>query len=180
MLPMVDRMLHQHLATQIRFLLTSIHLAACLLIYSIPVNPLPTRERSLILPLPRMHRNSRSGAAALWVLCTCCSSPLIFCCRSDRFLIFPFFPDRHSSVPRGVCVPKERAPLLHPLHSRPVLLHRHAGHAHTPVPGAHGRLCQSCEYLDRRQLQLTAAVLIIRYPTKCCFCLTCALCWVKL
>ncbi|XP_029697007.1 suppressor of tumorigenicity 7 protein isoform X11 [Takifugu rubripes] len=38
-----------------------------------------------------------------------------------------------THVSRGVGVPEEGAALLHPLHSRPVFLHRHAGSAHTPV-----------------------------------------------
>lgn len=51
-----------------------------------------------------------------------------------------------SSFPRGVCVPKERASLLHPLHSRPLLFHCHAGHAHTSVSWTNGCLCQSSKW----------------------------------
>lgn len=67
---MVDGGLRMHMATQTRLRMNSTptHLAAQLCIYSIPVNPLPTRKRPLVLPLPRMHRNSRQGAPALWVV----------------------------------------------------------------------------------------------------------------
>ncbi|XP_053174896.1 uncharacterized protein LOC128358587 isoform X2 [Scomber japonicus] len=45
------------------------------------------------------------------------------------------------SVSRGVSLPEEGAALLHPLHSRSLLLHRYAGSAHTPVPRTHGSVC---------------------------------------
>lgn len=106
--------LRTHVATQTRLWIneTPTHLAAWLCIHSIPVNPLPAREGSLVLPLPRMHRNSRQGAPALWVLHARAwrthSSFLAYCTDFN----FPPFPPTTAAFHEVSVYPKKELPFF--------------------------------------------------------------------
>ncbi|XP_041072376.1 suppressor of tumorigenicity 7 protein isoform X10 [Carcharodon carcharias] len=71
------------------------------------------------------------------------NDPLSLGKRSSFLSISNLHRDCRQRTASIFSVSQEGAAILHPLHSRPVLLHRHVGAPHTSVSRAHGRLCKS-------------------------------------